>query len=346
MRKKVVNWLGIDAQSWRCREEDPHAPLSSLPQYPTLPEKFLALCAHVAQEWQESHGLLVVAARRVSVYHGGSRLQRKWRHARKLRRLWGHVPAILWPYICGMSDPEREPGSEPVLDVETFTQSLPAVVLGAASLREVTAAEVIVRWVNRVRALRIQIACYLHVFAYFRMASAPQVTSRADARCRRLPLPPHLCGPLIPLAFQTRMRVMLMVSVASSLSFEFGNLHRLVTNWACVPLAQQAIAGMGAPSSMEYLIGPLKNPKVIPQDSRKAFEQVLTSVADGYLHADVERWRGFSPSKLKTVPKVKASTLNLNDVKGGEGLNNFFSSGRRGEPGLHEGIPFQQCDME
>ena len=81
---------------------------------------------------------------------------------------------------------------------------------------------------------------------------------------------------------------------------------------------------MGVPSSMEYLLGPLKNPKVISQDSRKAFEQVLTSAAEGYLHADVERWRGFFPSKLKTVPKVKASTLNLNDVKGGEGLNIFF----------------------
>jgi hypothetical protein len=167
-------------------------------------------------------------------------------------------------------------------------------------------------------------AFYMHAFAYFRMASAPQVTSRPDVRCRRLPLPPHLCGPMIPKAFQTRMRVMLMLSVASSLSFEFDNLHRLITNWTCVPLPQQAIAAMGAPSSMEHLLPPLKSPKVISQESRKAYEQVLTSVDEGYLQTGVEHWRGLFPSKLKTVPKVKASTLNLNDVKGGEGLNIFF----------------------
>jgi hypothetical protein len=170
VRKKAVTWLGVDAQSWRCREEDPHTPFSSLPQYPALPmmltqvsvfvvgddilcvedriaqvTKYMVLRALLAQEWQEPRGLLVVAARSPSVYHGGSRLKRKWRHARKLRRLWGHVPAMLWRYICGMSDPEREPGSEPVDDVETFTQSSPAVVLGAATLEEVAAADVIVR---------------------------------------------------------------------------------------------------------------------------------------------------------------------------------------------------------
>jgi hypothetical protein len=163
----------------------------------------LVLRALLAQEWQESRGLMVVAARSPSVYHGGSRLKRKWRHARKLRRLWGHAPAVLWRYICGMSDPEREPGSEPVDDGVTFTQSSPAVVLGAATLEEVAAADFLVRWMNRVRALDFLKEFYMHAFAYFRMASAPQVTSRPDVRCRRHPLPSHLCGPLIPEAFQT-----------------------------------------------------------------------------------------------------------------------------------------------
>jgi hypothetical protein len=223
--------------------------------------KCLVLRALLAQEWQESHGLLVVSARESSVYHGGRRLKRKWRHARKLRRLWGHTPGMLWRFICGMSGPEREPGSTPVDDVVTFTQSSPAVVPGAATLEEVAAANRLVRWMNRVRALVMMKALWWHVFDYYRMACAPHFKSRADARCRRHPLPPNLCGPLIPKAFQTRMRMMLMMAIASSLSFEYGNMHRLITIWACTPLRLQGISAMGAPSTTEFLIPPLKKPR-------------------------------------------------------------------------------------
>jgi hypothetical protein len=55
---------------------------------------------------------------------------------------------------------------------------------------------------------------------------------------------------------------------------------------------------------------------LITQESPKAFEQVLTLVRDGYIHAGVERWRALFPIPLKLVPKVKKSTLNLNDVRG------------------------------
>jgi hypothetical protein len=71
-------------------------------------------------------------------------------------------------------------------------------------------------------------ALWLHLFAYFRMLCAPHTKARADRRCRRRPLPRKLCGPLIPIAFQARMRVMaLMMGILSSMSFAYSRKHRL-----------------------------------------------------------------------------------------------------------------------
>jgi hypothetical protein len=185
--------------------------------------KHLILRALLAEEWQESHGLLVVAAREPSAYHGGNRLKRKWHHARKLRRHWGHTPEALLPFICGMSGPKRKPGSAPVDDVVTFTQSPPAVVQGAVTLKEVAAASRIVRLVSRARALDMIKALWLHVFGYFRMLCAPHTICISHARIIAVVVilctlhQQSLRGPLIPKAFQTRLRVMLVMGIASSL---------------------------------------------------------------------------------------------------------------------------------
>ena len=51
---------------------------------------------------------------------------------------------------------------------------------------------------------------------------------------------------------------------------------------------------------------------------------MLETVDKGYIDLDVPRWQCLFASPLKTVPKVKVSCLNLDDVEGGEAPNKFF----------------------
>jgi hypothetical protein len=202
-------------------------------------------------------------------------------------------------------------------DVETFTQSLPAVVEGSASQAKIKAAEVIVRQVSGRRALEIVKGSYIDSLYYFRMLCAPKKRGWPDARCRRGLLPPELCGRTIPTAYQKRLMLMLILDHASSLSFNNGGRHRLITIWVNALLRLQGPTGLGSPISAEFLIPPTKVPKHVTRESPKAFEQLLETIAGGFLHTRVPRWQAIFPSALKLVSKVKASPLNLHCIAGG-----------------------------
>ena len=156
VRKKGVSFLGqeLRTQRWRHKEECLDTPIGDLPEYPEYQGRLVLhglgaanaadrvpalarVLALMAEDWQASRSLLVVAARSPSLFHGGARLERKWRHKRKVRRLWNHVPEIVEPFVCGMSDAERRPGCGPSEDVVTFTQSTPKIVEGAATQEEI-----------------------------------------------------------------------------------------------------------------------------------------------------------------------------------------------------------------
>jgi hypothetical protein len=324
VRKKVVSFLGQELlmQRWRHKEECLDTPIGDLPEYPVLPvvlgnsaglgvdkdgtyetneadrvPVLARVLAILAEEWQASRSLLVVAARSPSLYHGGPRLARKWRHMRKVRRLWNHVPEVVLPFVCGMSDSERKPGCGPSEDVVTFTQSTSKIVEGASTQEEIECAGRIVQMVNRARILDLMRALWLHLLAYFRMLCAPHTKACADRRCKRRPLPRKLCGPLIPVEFQARMRVMLMVGVISSMSFAYNRKHRLINIWACTICSRQVMTGLGATSKAKYLNSPMKSPKVISEESPKAVAQVQATVRDGYIQTGVARWQTLFASR-------------------------------------------------
>jgi hypothetical protein len=237
-----------------------------------------------------------------------------------------------------MSDSERPVGATAELDVHTFTQATPGVVEGAVytqddrpdhvvTAKEVLAANKIVRCENRRRAWEIMKSQFMHSIRYYRMLCAKQTKARADRRCRRLVLTPALQGPIIPKAFQTRMYLMLVMGHATSLSFELGGRHRLISIWTNTLLRLQVLTAMGSAVHADHLLPPLKLPKVISKESPRAFDQVLETVDKGYIDLDVPPWQCLFASPLKTVPKVKVSCLNLDDVEGGRRRTFFF--GRR-----------------
>jgi hypothetical protein len=223
------------------------------------------------------------------------------------------------PFLLNMSAPERVSECAGDDDVETFTQSSPAVVEGCASPAEIEAAWVIVRQVSGRRALEIMEGSYLDSLGYFRMMCAPTKRAWPDARCRRRLLPPELCGRTIPVAYQKRLMLMLILGHASSLSFNNDGRHRLITIWCNTLLRLQGPTGLGSPINAEFLIPPTKVPKPITRESPKAFEQLLETIDGGFLHTSVPRWQAIFPSALKLVSKVKASPLNLHCIAGGGG---------------------------
>jgi hypothetical protein len=118
---------------------------------------------------------------------------------------------------------------------------------------------------------------------------------------------------------------MLMLGHISSLSFELGERHRLITIWLNTLLRLQVRTGIGCEVNLRWLIAPLQAPKTIPKEAGKAFYQVLQSVEHGYIHVGVPKWQSFFQSPLKLVPKVKVSCLNLNEVGGGRLQTIFFA---------------------
>jgi hypothetical protein len=244
-----------------------------------------------------------------------------------------------------MSDSERPADTSAELDVHTFTQSTPDVVEGAVfkhvgradhvvTAKEVLAANRIVRCANRSRAWEIMKSQWMHAIRYFRMLCAPQSKARADRRCRRLPLPPALRGSVIPAAFWTRMYLVLVLGHASSLSFELGGRHRLISIWTNTLVRLQVPTAVGCSVAATHLVPPLKSPKVISKASPRAFDQVLETVNKGYIDLDVPSWQALFASPLKTVPKVKVGCLNLDDVEGGGGAEHFFSAEDYGKQGV------------
>ena len=248
-----VAFLGTNDQAWRCREESTEAPIESLPEYLSCPTSLttndsianggcvaglkgvsasldrVATVAKASEVWQRSLSLLVVAMHSASLFHGGDRFARRLKQARKVRRVWGHVPSAVVPFLLSMSAPERVVGCAIDEDVETFTQSAPAVVEGSALPAEIEAAQVIVRQASGRRALEIMEGSYLDALGYLRMMCAPKKRAWPDASCRRRRLPPELCGRTIPVAYQKRLMLMLVLGHASSLSFNNGGRHRLIT---------------------------------------------------------------------------------------------------------------------
>jgi hypothetical protein len=114
-----VAFLGTNDQAWRCREENTEAPIESLPKYLSCPTSLtpnisntsggcvaglegvnasldrVATVAKASEVWQRSLSLLVVTMHSASSFHGGDRFARRLRQARKVRRVWGHVPIVL-----------------------------------------------------------------------------------------------------------------------------------------------------------------------------------------------------------------------------------------------------------
>jgi hypothetical protein len=103
------------------------------------------------------------------------------------------------------------------------------VIPGRPPLDEAAATEIIVRFVWHARALHMTKTNWRHLQQHFRMLCAPKKQARADRRCRRMLLRAALRGATIPKAYQTRLCLMLMLGHISSLSFELGERHRLIT---------------------------------------------------------------------------------------------------------------------
>jgi hypothetical protein len=156
------------------------------------------------------------------------------------------------------------------------------VIPGRPPLDEAAATEIIVRFVWHARALHMTKTNWRHLQQHFRMLCAPKKQARADKRCRRMLLRAALRGATIPKAYQTRLCLMLMLGHISSLSFELGERHRLITIWLNTLVRLQVRTGIGCEVNLRWLIAPLQTPKAIPKEAGKAFHQVLQSVEHGY----------------------------------------------------------------
>jgi hypothetical protein len=347
-KKKTTKFCGPCDQAWRCREEDVNASIESLPMYlsftgsdddgeaaaPTeggaLSLTAVASKAIAAAEWQRHQEVLVVILGSFSAFHGGDFFARQLRYAAKIQRVWGHCPGVLVPFLLGMSTPERKAGREVDEWTGSFTQSTPAATYGFPWLpgevgphrvtvaKDVESVGIIVRSYGRWRALQIMVGSWLESIQFFNMLCAPKRYARPDARCRRVLLALGLQGRTIPKEFQTRMRVMLKLAHMSSLSYNNGGRHRCISNWANTLLSLMVATGLGKDISADNLLAPTPSPTPITKASPKAFQQVLDTMTGGWMQA-AEKWQSQFQSPLKTVPKIKPSPLNLQQIKGGGG---------------------------